>query len=107
MTRHEMPAGAGHPTPGSDEALSRDQAAQGSKGQTTTDPAIVADPAGQRKAVGLTDKVMSTLQAEGALQGYEVIYLDDGRCLACHWGWCKVLRNVRDLARFLGKGWIV
>jgi hypothetical protein len=69
------------------------------------DPAIVADLAGQRKAT--TDKVRATLRAEGALQGYEVIYLPDGRCLACHWGWCKVLRNQRDLARFLGRGWLI
>lgn len=36
-------------TPTRDEALSRDQAAQGSKGQTTTDDEIVTQQAGQRK----------------------------------------------------------
>jgi mono/diheme cytochrome c family protein len=84
-------------TPGGNRANAEDT--------TNTNAAIVADLAGQRKAGA--DKVRATLQAEGALQGYEVIFLPDGRCLACHWGWCKVLRNVRELARFLGKGWIV
>lgn len=72
---------------------------RGPEEQTTDSTAIVADRAA-------ADKLFSTLQAEGALQGYEVIFLPDGRCLACHWGWCKLLRNLRDLAQFLGKGWI-
>jgi hypothetical protein len=50
MTRHKMPAGAGPATSKSDEALSRDQAAQGFKGQTTESRGIVAQHDAERKA---------------------------------------------------------
>jgi hemin uptake protein HemP len=53
-------------------------------------------------------KALATIQAEAARLGVEVLLLPDGRLIASRDGsWFRVLRNGRDLAHFLGRGWLI
>lgn len=69
-------------------------------GDTRADAASVTDLDAKRKA-------LDTLRAEAALMGYEVLALPDGRLLCCRWSWCRLCRDLRELARFLDRKGIV
>ena len=94
MTHTPHARRAGCATPESGEALSRDESAQGFRGQETGSTAILPDGPDARKA-------LATLAARCSLAGYELHELAGGELLLTRWGRSRSLADAHAVGRFL------
>ena len=98
MTNIMLPYGAGSATPEKGEALSRDESAQGFKGQGSTDNPDCAEDLAQRKE-------QARLGAHLARKGYSLHELAGGAFLIARWdrtAHCSDLRAVAGFLRRIG-----
>ena len=94
MTNIMLPYGAGSATPEKGEALSRDESAQGFKGQGSTDNPDCAEDLAQRKE-------QARLAAHLALAGFSLHELAGGGFLVAKWDRTAHCCDLRAVAGFL------